>query len=90
MNVKSGPSLSPLANFKKRGASSGFDLVARDESNVNLRNGLFVALTRTRGWVRLSGVGEYPMCDEMRQVIAAGNSFTFTFDRPIKRNVEDD
>lgn len=27
----------------------GFDLVARDEDSVNLRNGLFVALTRSRG-----------------------------------------
>lgn len=30
----------------------GFDLVARDEDSVNLRNGLFVALTRSRGWAR--------------------------------------
>ena len=63
----------------------GFDLVARDEGSVNLRNGLFVALTRSRGWARLSGVGEHPMCEEMRRVLAAGDSFTFTFSRAPQR-----
>ncbi len=34
----------------------GLDSVARDESNIQLRNQLFVALTRARGWV-LTSVG---------------------------------
>lgn len=68
----------------------GFDLVARDEGSVNLRNGLFVALTRSRGWARLSGVGEHAMCDEMRRVLAAGDSFTFTFSRAPQRDYGDE
>ena len=68
----------------------GFDLVARDEGSVNLRNGLFVALTRSRGWARLSGVGERPMCEEMRSVLAAGDTFTFTFSRAPQRGYGDE
>jgi superfamily I DNA and RNA helicase len=68
----------------------GFDLVAREEGSVNLRNGLFVALTRSRGWARLSGVGEYPICEEMRRVLAAGDSFTFTFSRAPQRDYGDE
>jgi superfamily I DNA and RNA helicase len=67
----------------------GFDNVARNESDVNLRNQLFVALTRTRGWAVLSGVGSYPMYEEMRQVMNSGDSFTFTYKRPLKRDIGD-
>jgi superfamily I DNA and RNA helicase len=67
----------------------GFDNVARNESDVNCRNQLFVALTRTRGWASLSGVGNYPMYDEMRQVITSGDTFTFTYKRPPKRDLGD-
>ena len=67
----------------------GFDNVARNESDVNFRNQLFVALTRTRGWANLSGVGSYPMYEEMRKVIASGESFTFTYKRPPKRDIGD-
>lgn len=67
----------------------GFDNVARNESDVNCRNQLFVALTRTRGWANLSGVGNYPMYDEMRQVITSGDTFTFTYKRPPKRDIGD-
>ncbi|MBD2571338.1 DEAD/DEAH box helicase [Anabaena lutea] len=67
----------------------GFDNVARNESDVNFRNQLFVALTRARGWANLSGVGSYPMYDEMRKVIASGESFTFTYKRPPKRDIGD-
>ncbi|MBK1987127.1 ATP-binding domain-containing protein [Sphaerospermopsis aphanizomenoides BCCUSP55] len=67
----------------------GFDHVARNESDVNFRNQLFVALTRARGWANLSGVGIYPMYDEMRKVITSGESFTFTYKRPPKRDIGD-
>ena len=61
----------------------GFDQVAQDESNITLRNQLFVALTRSRGWVCLSGVvGDSSLYQEMQQVIESGDSFTFTFKRP--------
>jgi superfamily I DNA and RNA helicase len=65
----------------------GFDNVAANEADVSLRNQLFVALTRTRGWVNLSGVGEYEMYEEMQRVIAAGDEFSFIYKRPLKRDI---
>ncbi len=47
----------------------GLDHIAKNESDIQLRNQLFVALTRSRGWVTISGVGNYPMYQEMQQVI---------------------
>ncbi|MFH7024334.1 MAG: ATP-binding domain-containing protein [Heteroscytonema crispum UTEX LB 1556] len=47
----------------------GLDKIAKNESNIMLRNQLFVALTRSRAWVQVSGVGNYPMYDEFNQVI---------------------
>ncbi len=60
----------------------GIDSVARNESNIQLRNQLFVALTRARGWVSLSGIGNYPMYKEISQVIESKDTFTFTFQQP--------
>lgn len=35
-----------------------------------------MALTRTKGWVYLSGVGDYPMYSELREVLAMkGDNF---------------
>ena len=65
----------------------GLDNVATDESNVALRNQLFVALTRARGWVNLSGIGKYPLYEEVRRVIASGDTFTFIFNRRPKREI---
>ncbi|MBO3464444.1 ATP-binding domain-containing protein, partial [Aetokthonos hydrillicola] len=67
----------------------GLDHVARNESDVSFRNQLFVALTRTRGWANITGVGNYPMYDEMRQVIASKDTFTFTYKRPPKRDISE-
>lgn len=65
----------------------GFDNVASNEMDVSLRNQLFVALTRARGWVNLSGVGKYKMYEEMQRVIAAGDKFSFIYKRPLKRDI---
>lgn len=65
----------------------GLDNIAKDESNIKLRNQLFIALTRTRAWVKLSGVGNYQMYEEMRRVIATGDTFTFTFNHRPKREI---
>ncbi|HLO50653.1 MAG TPA: ATP-binding domain-containing protein [Kamptonema sp.] len=65
----------------------GFDNIARNEADVSLRNQLFVALTRARGWANLSGVGDYAMYEEMRQVIESKDTFTFTYKRPLKRDI---
>ncbi|PSF33922.1 DNA/RNA helicase [Aphanothece hegewaldii CCALA 016] len=60
----------------------GCDNIARDESNISLRNQLFVGLSRARGWVHLSGISYYPMYDEIKRVIDGGDTFTFTYRRP--------
>jgi superfamily I DNA and RNA helicase len=65
----------------------GLDNVAKDESNLQLRNQLFVALTRARGWLKLSGLGSYPMYEEMWRVMRSGDTFTFTFRRPPQREI---
>ena len=64
----------------------GLDNVAKNEADPNLRNQLFVGLTRSRGWACLSGTGDYPLYNEIRKVIASGDTFTFTFQRPPKIN----
>ncbi|MBD1824393.1 ATP-binding domain-containing protein [Cyanobacteria bacterium FACHB-DQ100] len=65
----------------------GFDQVAKDESNITLRNQVFTALTRSRGWATLSGSGHYPMYEEMTQVISSGDTFSFVFKRVPKRDL---
>jgi hypothetical protein len=37
--------------------------------------------------LKVSGVGGYPICDEIRQVIASENTFAFKFERPPKRDI---
>lgn len=65
----------------------GLDNVAKDESNLQRRNQLFVALTRAKGWAKLSGVGAYPLYEEMGEVMRSGDSFTFTFRSPPQREI---
>jgi superfamily I DNA and RNA helicase len=68
----------------------GCDRVARKESDLSLRNQLFIALTRTRGWAVLSGVGDYPFYQEVRDVITSGTTLTFTYQRPLQRNLDEE
>lgn len=56
----------------------GLDNIAKNESDLKLRNQLFVALTRSRAWVSISGIGNYSFYDEVNKVIEQGNHFTFT------------
>ena len=65
----------------------GLDNVARKESDVSLRNQVFVALTRARGWASMSGVGSYSMYEEIQRVMQSGDTFTFTYKRPLKRDI---
>ncbi|MEA5470438.1 pentapeptide repeat-containing protein [Spirulina sp. 06S082] len=65
----------------------GLDGIAKNESNIALRNQLFVALTRTRAWVNLSGIGSYPFYEEFRQVLRCGDTFNFTYKRPPQREL---
>ncbi|MEL6927357.1 MAG: pentapeptide repeat-containing protein [Cyanobacteria bacterium J06600_6] len=61
----------------------GLDRIAQAD-NICLRHQLFTALTRTRAWVGVSGIGNYPLYDELKQLInqSASNhnrlSFTVT------------
>ena len=61
----------------------GLDEVAENESDFIMRNQLFVAMTRTKGWLYLSGKDKYKMYDELKNVIESGNKFEFTFYRPL-------
>lgn len=65
----------------------GLDGIAKNESNLQLRNQLFVALTRSRAWVNLSGIGSYPFYDEFRRVLRCGDTFNFTYQRPPQREL---
>ncbi len=65
----------------------GLDNIAKEESNIYLRNQLFIALTRVRAWVTVSGIEDYPMYEEFKQVIASKDSFTFMLKPPLKRTI---
>ncbi len=68
----------------------GLDNIARNESDIALRNQLFVAMTRTKGWLNLSGVGNYPMYEEVHRAIASCDTFKFLYNRPPKRDISED
>ncbi|MGL4500957.1 MAG: pentapeptide repeat-containing protein [Planktothrix sp.] len=55
----------------------GLEQIAIAENNLNFRNQLFVAMTRSRCWLRLTGLGSYPLYEEISQVIKSGNILTF-------------
>ena len=61
----------------------GLDQIAKNEADVGLRNQLFVALTRAKGWAQISGIGSYSLYNELEDVIASGNTFKFEFQRPV-------
>ncbi|ULH16661.1 NERD domain-containing protein [Deinococcus sp. KNUC1210] len=68
----------------------GLDEVGHQEGLVSLRNQLFVALSRSRGWVSLSGT-QTPAAfrDEVQAVLSAGEQITFTMSQP-RRNLNDE
>ncbi|MBP0011930.1 MAG: pentapeptide repeat-containing protein [Roseofilum sp. SID3] len=63
------------------------DRIAQDESNLSLRNHLFIALTRTRAWVTISGVGNYSLYQEFHQLLKPQNSLTFTLPQQSQRSL---
>lgn len=85
--------LTPVARAKGNEAEvvyvAGLDYTAEREGDLEARNALFVALTRARAFAHLSGVGDPPFFEEVRQVLASGSSFRFTFRRP-KRELDDE
>lgn len=67
----------------------GLDEVAANEDSVTMRNQLFVALSRSRGWVHMSGTAIPAVFrDEVAAVLRSGEQVTFTMTRP-KRNLTD-
>lgn len=60
----------------------GLENVAKEENDISLRNQLFVALTRSKCWVKIFGVGDYPLYDELNRCIEANGVFNFIFKRP--------
>ena len=65
----------------------GLDHIAKHESDLYLRNQLFIALTRTRGWVNISGISNYSLYQELEQVIAAKDTLQFTFTGTPQREI---
>ncbi|HLV09213.1 MAG TPA: ATP-binding domain-containing protein, partial [Halanaerobiales bacterium] len=65
----------------------GLDKIAENEADFSLRNQLFVALTRTKGWLKVMGVGNFPFYNEFRDVLKSGNTFEFTFQRLLDEKV---
>jgi superfamily I DNA and RNA helicase len=55
----------------------GLDRIAESD-NITLRHQLFTALTRTRAWVNISGVGDYPLYQELTELMKSGDFLTFT------------
>ena len=60
----------------------GFDIIGRNDESIPLRNSLFVALTRSRAWVTLTGTGRYPIYEEMKTILEhlqSTGGLTFTY-----------
>ncbi len=65
----------------------GLDNIAKNENNVYLRNQLFVAMTRSRGWLNISGIGNYPLYRELHDVLQSGDTFRFCYRHPPQREI---
>ncbi len=63
----------------------GLDRVAEQENSLYLRQQLFIGLTRSRGWVQLSGTGAYPFYDELWQVMKSRGKFTLTYSKMAEK-----
>ena len=76
---------------------AGLDAVAAAEHDVGARNRLFVAMSRARCWVSLSGTGDGPFYREVSEVLAETSvaddrgayGVSFSFARPSVRDMGD-
>lgn len=66
--------------------------VGENADDVMARNQLFVAMTRARGWVSISGTGHHALYDELDRVIESGNTFEFINnpEKAPKRDISED
>lgn len=62
----------------------GLEEIAQNESSISYRNKLFTALTRAKCWVKLMGVGNYSLYEEIEEAISSEGTFTFKFSKPKK------
>jgi superfamily I DNA and RNA helicase len=60
----------------------GLDSIALREASPEARNELFVALTRSRGFAHLSGIGSHAFYREVQEVLNSGPTFRFTYRKP--------
>ena len=65
----------------------GLDKIAQDESKIYLRNQLFIALTRSRGWAYLSGIGNYEFYREIKAVMKSKDTFKFIYREDYQREI---
>ena len=69
----------------------GLDLIAAKEASLPARNQLFVAMTRAKGWVHISGLNRSHTLfyDEFKRVIEAEGNYNFRFKRAPQRDLSD-
>ena len=69
----------------------GLDLIAAKEASLPARNQLFVAMTRAKGWVHISGLNRsnQGFYDEFKRVIEAKGRYDFRFKRTPQRDLSD-
>lgn len=60
----------------------GIEEIAENESSVAHRNKLFTALTRAKCWVKIMGVGDEPLYDEINKAIGSNGKFKFKYVKP--------
>ncbi|MDJ0730010.1 MAG: pentapeptide repeat-containing protein [Crocosphaera sp.] len=65
----------------------GLDQIAKAEYDLLLRNQLFVAMTRSRGWLTISGIGHYSLYQELENVLKQKDTFTLTYRTPKQREI---
>ncbi|MEM7762231.1 MAG: pentapeptide repeat-containing protein, partial [Cyanobacteria bacterium P01_A01_bin.40] len=63
------------------------DCIAQAEADLYLRNQLYVALTRTRAWVNISGIGNYGLYQELADLIKNYQHLNFTVSSPSLREL---
>ncbi|MGK7940604.1 MAG: pentapeptide repeat-containing protein [Crocosphaera sp.] len=65
----------------------GLDHIAKKENDLLLRNQLFVAMTRSRGWLIMSGIGNYSLYQELETVLKQKETLTFIYTPPQQREI---
>ncbi|CCQ56914.1 MAG: pentapeptide repeat-containing protein [Crocosphaera sp.] len=65
----------------------GLDHISKAEDNLLFRNQLFVAMTRSQGWLTMSGIGNYSLYQELENVLKQKDKFTITYRSPEQREI---